>query len=58
MELFRDPGARGAGRALLERALRAHGRALGLAVTDGNPAERLYAAARLRRVFTAFSVDL
>lgn len=58
MELFRAPGARGAGRALLERALSLTEGTLGLAVTHGNPAERLYAAVGFRRVFTAFSVDL
>jgi hypothetical protein len=31
---------------------------LGLAVTHGNPAERLYAALGFKRAFTAFSVDL
>jgi hypothetical protein len=58
MELFRAPGARGAGRALLERALSMSEGSLGLAVTHGNPAERLYAALGFERVFTAFSVDL
>jgi GNAT superfamily N-acetyltransferase len=58
MELFRAPGARGAGRALLERALSVTDGTLGLAVTHGNPAERLYAALGFKRAFTAFSVDL
>jgi GNAT superfamily N-acetyltransferase len=59
MELFREPGARGAGRALLERALAlTPGPALGLAVTDGNPAARLYERLGFRRVLSAFSVDL
>jgi GNAT superfamily N-acetyltransferase len=58
MEVFRAPGARGAGRALLERALAVTEGTLGLAVTHGNPAERLYAALGFERVFTAFSVDL
>jgi GNAT superfamily N-acetyltransferase len=58
MELFRAPGARGAGRALLERALAVTEGTLGLAVTHGNPAERLYVALGFQRVFTAFSVDL
>jgi GNAT superfamily N-acetyltransferase len=58
MEVFRAPGARGAGRALLERALAVTEGTLGLAVTHGNPAERLYAALGFERVSTAFSVDL
>jgi GNAT superfamily N-acetyltransferase len=58
MELFRAPDARGAGRALLERALAMSEGSLGLAVTHGNPAEKLYAALGFERVFTAFSVDL
>lgn len=60
MDVFRDPAHPGAGRALLRRALiRAQGLpALGLAVTHGNPAERVYAKLGFRRVFTALSVDL
>jgi GNAT superfamily N-acetyltransferase len=58
MEVFRAPGARGAGRALLERALSVTEGTLGLAVTHGNRAEGLYAALGFERVFTAFSVDL
>jgi len=58
MELFRAPGARGAGRALLARALSLTSGTLGLAVTHGNPAERLYVSLGFKRVFTAFSVDL
>ena len=62
MELFRHPRHPGAGRALLLRALalaRADGLpALGLAVTHGNPAERLYVALGFRRVFTALWVDI
>jgi hypothetical protein len=59
MELFRDPRAPGAGRALLTRALAlTDGPSLGLAVTHGNPAERLYQTLGFRRVFSAFSVDL
>ncbi len=58
MELFRAPGARGAGRALLARALTLTSGTLGLAVTHGNPAERLYVSLGFKRVFTAFSVDL
>jgi hypothetical protein len=58
MEVFRAPEARGAGRALLARALARTTGSLGLAVTDGNPAERIYAELGFRRVFTAFAVDL
>jgi hypothetical protein len=58
MEVFRDPDARGAGRALLQRALVLTEGTLGLAVTHGNPAERVYAALGFKRVFTAYSVDL
>jgi hypothetical protein len=58
LEVFRAPGARGAGRALLARALHRTTGSLGLAVTHGNPAERVYASLGFRRVFTAYSVDL
>jgi hypothetical protein len=60
MELFRAPGAPGAGRALLARALAlCEGPRLGLTVTVGNDrAERLYRALGFERVSTAFSVDL
>jgi GNAT superfamily N-acetyltransferase len=62
MELFRDPAHPGTGRALLERALHRAAEAglpaLGLAVTEGNPATRLYEAVGFRRVLTAVSVDL
>jgi hypothetical protein len=58
LEVFRAPEARGAGRALLVRALHRTSGSLGLAVTHGNPAERLYLALGFRRVFTAYSVDL
>jgi GNAT superfamily N-acetyltransferase len=62
MELFRDPAHPGTGRALLERALhevKAAGLpALGLAVTDGNPAAGLYEAVGFRRAISAWSVDL
>jgi GNAT superfamily N-acetyltransferase len=62
MELFRDPAHPGTGRALLERALHRTAAAglpaLGLAVTDGNPAARLYEALGFRRVLSARSVDL
>ena len=59
-ELFRDPAHRGAGRALLARALAlADGLpSLKLVVTVGNPAERLYQELGFRRTYTAFSVDL
>jgi GNAT superfamily N-acetyltransferase len=59
MEVFRDPRYPGAGRALLERALaRAEGPTLGLSVTEGNRAERLYRALGFRRVLSSVSVDL
>jgi hypothetical protein len=61
-QLFRAPGHAGTGRALREHALAelaaAGETALGLAVTDGNPAERLYRALGFRRAFTAFNVQL
>jgi hypothetical protein len=56
MEIFST--ARGAGRALLRRALNRTEGSLGLAVTDGNPAERVYVDLGFTRVFTAYSVDL
>jgi GNAT superfamily N-acetyltransferase len=59
-QVFRGPGGRGAGRALLMRALglaTADGLpALGLAVTHGNPAQRLYDELGFRHVVTAFNV--
>jgi ribosomal protein S18 acetylase RimI-like enzyme len=59
-QLFRGPGGRGAGRALLMRALgiaTADGLpALGLAVTHGNPAQRLYEELGFRLLLTSFSV--
>jgi hypothetical protein len=58
MELFRAPGFPGTGRALLERALALADRPLGLAVTDGNPAERLYQRLGFQRVLSTLSVDL
>jgi GNAT superfamily N-acetyltransferase len=58
MELFRDPRYPGTGRALLERALSLLDRDLGLAVTEGNPAARLYERLGFRRVLSALSVDL
>jgi GNAT superfamily N-acetyltransferase len=63
-ELFRRPGddVRGTGRALLEAGLEAATQAglpaLGLAVTDGNPAQRLYESLGLERVLSSFSVVL
>jgi hypothetical protein len=62
MELFRDPAYPGTGRALLERSLHrvaaAGLPALGLAVTEGNPAVGLYEAVGFRRVLSSRSVDL
>jgi GNAT superfamily N-acetyltransferase len=59
-QLFRGPGGRGAGRALLMRALGiATGDrlpALGLAVTHGNPAQRLYEELGFRLLLTSFTV--
>jgi hypothetical protein len=56
MEVFST--ARGAGRALLARALHRSRGSLGLAVTEGNPAVRVYESLGFRRIFTAYSVDL
>jgi hypothetical protein len=56
MEVFST--ARGAGRALLQRALHRTEGSLGLAVTEGNSAIRLYEGLGFRRIFTAYSVDL
>ncbi|HEX6021388.1 MAG TPA: GNAT family N-acetyltransferase [Solirubrobacter sp.] len=58
MELFRDPGCRGVGRALLERALSRTTGSLGLVVTEGSPAARLYERLGFRRVLSTWSVDL
>ena len=59
MEVFRDPRYPGTGRALLERALaRVKGPALGLTVTEGNPAVRLYERLGFRRVLTSLTVEL
>jgi GNAT superfamily N-acetyltransferase len=58
MELFRDPAYRGAGRAVLERALQRSQAPLGLAVTEGNPAARLYERLGFRLVLSSLSVDL
>jgi len=60
--VFRAPGHPGAGRALLARGLRIAARdglpALGLAVTHGNPAARLYEDLGFRLVLSGMSVDL
>ena len=59
IELFRHPAHRGIGRALLERALAlAEGPALGLMVTEGNPARGLYEALGFRLVHTALVVQI
>jgi GNAT superfamily N-acetyltransferase len=62
IELFRDPSYRGVGRPLLERALAlATGAglpALGLAVTDANPARGLYEALGFRLVTTTLVVQI
>jgi GNAT superfamily N-acetyltransferase len=61
-ELFRDPAAEwaGLGRLLLERALHLAAElglpALSLAVTDGNPARRLYESLAFRHVSTSLNV--
>jgi len=63
-ELFRRPGddVRGAGRALLESGLHAATQegypALGLAVTDGNPAQRLYQELGFERILSSLVVVL
>jgi hypothetical protein len=63
-ELFRRPGddIRGAGRALLAEGLHAATQAglpaLGLAVTEGNPAQRLYESLGLERVRSSVTVVL
>lgn len=60
--VFRAPGHPGAGRALLIRALHIAALdglpALGLAVTHGNPAVRLYEDVGFRLVLSGMSVDL
>jgi GNAT superfamily N-acetyltransferase len=59
MDLFRDPRYRGVGRALLQRALAlATVDALGLIVTEGNPARRLYESFGFELVNSALVVDL
>lgn len=59
IELFRHPAHRGIGRALLERALAlVDGPALGLMVTEGNPARALYEQLGFRLVHTALVVQI
>jgi GNAT superfamily N-acetyltransferase len=59
IEVFRHPEHRGVGRALLERALAiADVPALGLMVTEGNPARGLYEALGFRLVLTALVVQI
>ena len=60
MELFRAPGAPGAGaRCCSARCALCEGPTLGLAVTEGNGRPmRLYEALGFERVFTTYSVDL
>jgi GNAT superfamily N-acetyltransferase len=61
-QLFRAPGARGTGTALLRRALAIAARdglpAVGLAVTHGNPAARLYAEHDFMEQLDSLSVEL
>ncbi len=59
IEVFRHPEHRGVGRALCERALAlADVDAIGLMVTEGNPARGLYEALGFRLVRTALVVQL
>jgi ribosomal protein S18 acetylase RimI-like enzyme len=59
IEVFRDPEHPGVGRALLERALAiADAPALGLMVTEGNPARGLYEALGFRVVRTVLVVQI
>jgi GNAT superfamily N-acetyltransferase len=59
MEVFRHPDHRGVGRALVERALAlTDGPALGLMVTEGNPARRLYEALGFRVVKSLLVVQI
>ena len=59
-QVFRGPGGSGAGRVLLQRALGLATAAglpsLGLAVTHGNPARRLYQDLGFKLLITAFTV--
>jgi GNAT superfamily N-acetyltransferase len=61
-QLFRHPAARGAGGPLLRRALALATRdglpALGLAVTHGNAAQRLYEAQGFAEVLSSLTVEL
>jgi GNAT superfamily N-acetyltransferase len=61
-QVFREPRARGAGRALLRRALGIATRdglpALSLAVTHGNPALEVYAALGFADVLEVLNVEL
>jgi GNAT superfamily N-acetyltransferase len=61
-QLFRHPGARGIGGPLLRRALALATRdglpAIGLAVTHGNPAHRLYEATGFAEVLNSLTVEL
>jgi GNAT superfamily N-acetyltransferase len=59
IEVFRHPAHRGVGRALCERALAlADVSTLGLMVTEGNPARRLYEDLGFRVVHTALVVQI
>jgi GNAT superfamily N-acetyltransferase len=59
IDVFRHPEHRGVGRALLERALAiADVPALGLMVTEGNPARALYERLGFRLVWTALVVQI
>jgi GNAT superfamily N-acetyltransferase len=59
IEVFRHPEHRGVGRPLIERALAlADVPVLGLMVTEGNPARRLYERLGFRLVHTALVVQL
>jgi GNAT superfamily N-acetyltransferase len=59
IDLFRHPAHRGLGRALLARAIAlADGPALGLMVTEGNPARALYEALGFRLVHTSLVVQI
>jgi GNAT superfamily N-acetyltransferase len=59
IEVFRHPAHPGVGRALIERALAiADVSALGLMVTEGNPARRLYERLGFRLVHTALVVQI
>ena len=61
-ELFREPGHRGVGGALLRSALHAAAQdghaTVQLAVTEGNPAQGLYEALGFRVVTSTLTVEL